>query len=115
MRLEEDGGGAHRHALAYEYDFLKQLTTLALFGLGGIVTLAGSIFAEVENKRDLAVAAGLLVVAAVTALQGQNALVDWARRPNPAGPPSGLYRWIGSAALGAGSGVILSFASRALA
>lgn len=70
------GSEARHRRLALEFDFLKHLTSLSLFGVGGVVTLAGSIFAATPDKDRLWLAMLGFGVAATLALWAQHSLLD---------------------------------------
>lgn len=112
LSAEESASAAR--ALAYEYDYLKQCTTLALAGLGGLITLAGSIFARVPDKSGLAWSGVLFALGAVAAFQGQNALVDRARLPGQLRSPPRGWRLVATGTIGLGAGALLRFAADAL-
>ncbi|MFC3711751.1 hypothetical protein ACFOMD_04165 [Sphingoaurantiacus capsulatus] len=111
---DEISADAKRFATTLDYDFMKQVSTLALAALGGVVTFAGSIFAEVSDKRGLWLSAALFAVAAVTSFQAQDNIV---RRVSAGRAPDWRYRVLRTLAvggLGIGAGVLLGFAYRVL-
>lgn len=73
-RFDASGSPAER-LLMLQYDFLKHLTSLSLLAIGGTVTFAGSIFAEVSDKQTLWSATGGFAIAAILAFTGQMSLL----------------------------------------
>lgn len=116
--VEEAGGStadeAARFATALDYDCMKQVSTLALAALGGIVTLAGSVFAAVADKDGLWVSAGLFALSALAAFQAQDDIVGRVRQRRTPDWRFRAWRSLAAGGLGVGAGVLLGFAYRAL-
>lgn len=104
-----------RTLASLEYDYLKHLTTLSLIGVGGVVTFAGSIFADIPDKSGLAYAAVLFFFAAAFALWGQDKLLAALRRRRPPPRQIAFARYVAVAGIGLGAGMMLAYAYRALA
>jgi len=101
------------HLLAY--DFFKHMTSLSVLTLGGMLTLSGSIFAEMVSSRNLLVAMGLIAAAGVTAFTAQIEMVEWAHRDTA--KPRWSARWgrgIVPMLYGGGVGAFLAMVEGAL-
>lgn len=103
-----------RFATMLDYDFMKQVATLALAALGGVVTFAGSIFAAVADKGALWLSAGLFAVAATASFQAQDSIVRRIRLGRDADWRFRAWRSVAVGGLGVGAGVLLGFAYRVL-
>ncbi|MXO85095.1 hypothetical protein GRI38_03520 [Altererythrobacter aurantiacus] len=61
------------------YDFFKNMTSLSVLTLGGILTLSEGLFAERIEFRQMMLTAGLIAAGGVVALQCQADIVQMAR------------------------------------
>jgi hypothetical protein len=77
---EELARRAERHADLLAYDFFKSLTGLSVVTLGGILSLAGSVYADAVEKEDLLLTAIFISLGGVMALWAQIELVAAARK-----------------------------------
>ena len=59
-----------------QFEFLKQISTLALLSAGGIITLIRTVFADIPDLTYAFWSIGLLIVSALTALTAQQYLVE---------------------------------------
>lgn len=103
-----------RFATALDYDFMKQVATLALAALGGIVTFAGSIFEAVADKSVLWGSAGLFALAAVASFQAQDNIVRRVRLGRAIDWRFRAWRTVAVGGMGMGSGALLAFAYRTI-
>lgn len=69
--------GANAENLSY--DFFKNMTSLSVLTLGGILTLSEGLFAERIKFWQMMIAAGLIAGGGVVALQCQADIVQMAR------------------------------------
>jgi uncharacterized membrane protein YedE/YeeE len=103
-----------RFATTLDYDFMKQVATLALAALGGVVTFAGSIFADVPDKDAMWLSAGLFAAAAIASFQAQDSIVRRVRLGQVADWRYRAWRSVAVGGLGVGAGVLLGFSYRVL-
>lgn len=96
------------HLLAY--DFFKHMTSLSVLTLGGVLTLAGSIFADPEYHRGMFVSAMLTAGAGFTAYVGLIEMVESAQRGKPPRLIARLARGVVPALFGGAVGAFLSTA-----
>ncbi len=61
------------------YDYFKNLTSLSVLTLGGVLTLSEKVFAEQIETWQMFVAAGLVAAGGIVALQCQADIVQVAR------------------------------------
>ena len=78
--VEEELARRARHADLLAYDFFKSLTGLSVVTLGGILSLAGSVYSEHVEKEDLLLTAVFISAGGLLALWAQIELVAAARR-----------------------------------
>jgi hypothetical protein len=100
------------HLLAY--DFFKHMTNLSIITLGGMVTLFGSVFANVHSKGEMLLPMGLTALSGIAAFVGQMEIVEWGYRGGTPRHIATLARWLTPGFFGAGVGAFLAAVSDTL-
>lgn len=89
------------------YDFFKNLTSLSILALGGVLTLSEKVFGDTIENWQMFVAAGLFALSGLVALQCQSDIVQVSRGKKA---PTTWLRWghrIAPGLLGGGVGGFL--------
>ncbi|PZN92475.1 MAG: hypothetical protein DCF31_16085 [Alphaproteobacteria bacterium] len=110
----EDDDNARRHWISLEYDYLKQLTSLSLLAIGGTLTVAGSIFAQVPDKTRMWQALAAFVVGGILAFSAQSEMLSSLRKRRPLGKRIFMLGNLAAAAFGLGSAGLIIFAYQAI-
>ena len=90
------------------YDFFKNLTSLSMLTLGGVLTLSEKVFAERIENWQMLVASGLVAGAGIIALQCQADIVQVSRGKKA---PTTCLRWghrLAPALFGGGVGAFVA-------
>ena len=89
------------------YDFFKNLTSLSILALGGVLTLSEKVFADSIETWQMFVAAGFFAISGIVALQCQSDIVQVSRGKKA---PTAWLRWghrLAPALVGCGVGSFL--------
>ena len=96
------------------YDFFKNLTSLSILALGGVLTLSEKVFGDSINTVQMFIAAGFFAVSGIVALQCQSDIVQVARGKKA---PTAWLRWghrLVPGLLGGGVGIFLLILAEAM-
>ena len=97
------------------YDFFKNMTSLSMLALGGVLTLSEKVFTDEIETWQMFLCAGFFAASGVVALQCQADIVQIARRKkNPTMWLRAGHR-LAPGLLGGGVGVFLFLLARAMA
>ncbi|GMM93908.1 hypothetical protein [Qipengyuania sp. MTN3-11] len=96
------------------YDFFKNMTSLSVLTLGGILTLSEGLFAERIEFWQMMVAAGLIAGGGVVALQCQADIVQMARGKKVSAAWLRFGHRLAPGLLGCGIGAFLALIGGAL-
>ena len=95
------------------YDFFKNLTSLSVLTLGGVLTLSEKVFAEQLEPWQMFVAGGLIAFGGIVALQCQADIVQVSRGKKA---PTAILRYghrLAPALFGAGIGMFMGLLAMA--
>lgn len=92
------------------YQHLRHLTTLSLTSAGGVITLAGSGFADVEPLTDPWLITGLFLLAALCAHMAAAGLINHLTKGKPIHRSTALAETLAEISLPLGVGWFLAFA-----
>ena len=112
-QLVAEFAGADAENLSY--DFFKNMTSLSILTLGGILTLSEGLFAERIEFWQMMVASGLIAAGGVVALQCQADVVQVARGKKTSAPWLRYGHRIVPGLLGGGIGAFLTLIAGAFA
>lgn len=90
------------------YDFFKNMTSLSVLTLGGVLTLSEGFFAERIEFGQMMIAAGLIAGGGVVALQCQADIVQMARGKKPSTTWLRFGHRLSPGLLGGGIGAFLT-------
>ena len=90
------------------YDFFKNMTSLSILTLGGILTLSEGLFAERIQFWQMLVTAGLIAAGGIVALQCQADIVQMARGKKVSAAWLRFGHRLAPGLLGAGIGAFLA-------